>query len=186
MQRSFKVNPGGRLTGRIRVPGDKSISHRSIMLGAIADGITEVSGFLEGADAISTMNVFRALGVQIEGPNSGGVRVTGVGRDGLRGVDFPLDCGNAGTAMRLLMGLLCGQPFKSTLIGDESLSRRPMKRVAEPLGRMGARIETHGGAPPVVISPADRLSAIGYVMPMASAQVKSAILLAGLYAKGTT
>ncbi len=186
MQRSFYVRPGGRLTGRIRVPGDKSISHRSIMLGAIADGVTEVSGFLEGADALSTMNVFRALGVQIDGPSNGRVIVHGVGREGLRGVASPLDCGNAGTAMRLLMGLLAGQKFGSQLVGDDSLSRRPMKRVATPLTQMGARIHTRDGMPPILITAASHLQAISYAMPMASAQVKSAVILAGLYAEGVT
>jgi 3-phosphoshikimate 1-carboxyvinyltransferase len=186
MPNAFRVQPGGRLSGRLRVPGDKSISHRSIMLGALADGVTRVSGFLEGADAISTMNVFRALGVSIEGPDAGRVTVHGVGVDGLRASDRPLDCGNAGTAMRLLMGLLAGQRFASTLVGDESLSRRPMRRVAEPLARMGARIETSNGTPPVHIFPADDLHGIDYVMPVASAQVKSALLLAGLYARGET
>ena len=186
MPNAFRVLPGGRLTGRIRVPGDKSISHRSIMLGALADGKTRVTGFLEGADAISTMNVFRALGVRIDGPQDGSVTVHGVGIDGLKGADRPLDCGNAGTAMRLLMGLLAGQRFESTLVGDESLTRRPMRRVAEPLERMGARIETSDGRPPVRILPAQRLVGIDYQMPMASAQVKSAVLLAGLYAEGET
>lgn len=186
MANAFRVGPGGRLTGRIRVPGDKSISHRAIMLGALADGVTHVSGFLEGADAISTMNVFRALGVAIDGPEGGRVTVRGVGVDGLRGVDTPLDCGNAGTAMRLLMGLLAGQRFASTLIGDESLTKRPMRRVSEPLAAMGADIETSAGTPPVRIRPVEGLRAIDYAMPMASAQVKSAVLLAGLYARGTT
>lgn len=187
MSNAFRVLPGGRLTGSLRVPGDKSISHRAIMLGALADGTTRVSGFLEGADAISTMNVFRALGVRIEGPQGGRVTVHGVGIDGLRGSDRPLDCGNAGTAMRLLMGLLAGQRFESTLVGDESLTRRPMRRVAEPLARMGARIDTDDGRPPVRIHPpAGRLAGIRYEMPMASAQVKSAVLLAGLYADGET
>ena len=186
MPNAFRVRPGGRLTGRLRVPGDKSISHRSIMLGAIADGDTRVTGFLEGADAISTMNVFRALGVRIDGPQDGRVTVHGVGIDGLRGTDQPLDCGNAGTAMRLLMGLLAGQRFASTLVGDESLSKRPMRRVADPLARMGAQIETLDGRPPVRIRPAAQLEGIEYDMPMASAQVKSAVLLAGLYAKGET
>lgn len=156
------------------------------MLGAIADGTTEVTGFLEGADAISTMNVFRALGVRIDGPQRGRVTVHGVGRDGLRGVSHDLDCGNAGTAMRLLMGLLAGQTFVSRLVGDESLSRRPMKRVAAPLALMGADIETNHGTPPIVVRPGAGLRAIDYVMPVASAQVKSAILLAGLYAHGVT
>lgn len=186
MSNAFRVLPGGRLTGRLRVPGDKSISHRAIMFGAIADGQTRVTGFLEGADAISTMDVFRALGVRIDGPVDGQVTVHGVGIDGLRGSTAPLDCGNAGTAMRLLMGLLAGQRFESTLVGDESLSRRPMRRVAEPLARMGARIETTDGCPPVRIQPAQALAAIHYEMPMASAQVKSAVLLAGLYADGET
>lgn len=186
MASSFEVGAGGRLTGRIRVPGDKSISHRSIMLGAIADGTTRVTGFLEGADAISTMNVFRALGVRIDGPGDGCVTVHGVGRDGLRAPAGLLDCGNAGTAMRLLMGLLCGQRFESVLVGDASLSRRPMKRVADPLARMGARIETDEGRPPVRLLPAERLRGIDYVLPMASAQVKSAVMLAGLYAEGRT
>jgi len=186
MPNAFRVAPGGSLSGRLRVPGDKSISHRSVMLGAIADGVTRVTGFLEGADAISTMNVFRALGVRIDGPEQGRVTVHGVGLDGLRGAHAPLDCGNAGTAMRLLMGLLAGQRFGSTLVGDESLSRRPMRRVAEPLARMGARIETSDGTPPVRIHPVAHLTGIDYAMPVASAQVKSALLLAGLYARGET
>jgi 3-phosphoshikimate 1-carboxyvinyltransferase len=186
MPNAFRVLPGGRLTGSLRVPGDKSISHRSIMLGALADGETRVTGFLEGADAISTMNVFRSLGVRIDGPVDGRVTVHGVGVDGLKGSSGPLDCGNAGTAMRLLMGLLAAQPFESTLVGDESLTRRPMRRVAEPLARMGARIETDDGRPPVRIHPVEQLAGIDYRMPMASAQVKSAVLLAGLYAHGET
>lgn len=185
-RRSFSVSGGGRLTGRIRVPGDKSISHRAVMLGAIADGVTQVSGFLEGADAISTMNVFRALGVSISGPHAGVVTVNGVGLHGLRAARSALDCGNAGTAMRLLMGLLAGQRFESTLVGDESLSKRPMRRVAEPLERMGARIETRDGRPPVRILPSAGLHGIRYAMPVASAQLKSALLLAGLYARGET
>ncbi len=186
MRQSFRAAPGGRLSGSLRVPGDKSISHRSIMLGAIADGVTRVSGFLEGADALSTMNAFRALGVAIEGPADGRVVVHGVGLHGLRQAAGPLDCGNAGTAMRLMMGLLAGQRFESTLIGDESLSKRPMRRVADPLALMGARIETRDGRPPVRILPCERLTGIRYEMPMASAQVKSALLLAGLYAEGET
>lgn len=186
MSRSFRVAPGGRLVGRIRVPGDKSISHRAAMLGAIAEGTTQVTGFLTGADAISTMDVFRALGVDIEGPRDARVVVHGVGLHGLRAPNAPLDCGNAGTAMRLLMGLLAGQRFESTLVGDESLSKRPMRRVAEPLARMGARIETRDGLPPVRILPSEGLHAIRYELPMASAQLKSALLLAGLYAAGET
>ncbi len=186
MSRSFRVAPGGSLSGAVRVPGDKSISHRSVMLGAIAAGVTEITGFLEGADAISTMQVFRALGVRIDGPQGGRVTVHGVGLHGLRAPAGPLDCGNAGTAMRLLMGLLAGQRFASTLVGDESLSKRPMRRVAEPLAAMGARIETRDGCPPVRILPVEALQGIRYPLPMASAQVKSALLLAGLYARGET
>lgn len=183
---AYEVAPGGRLLGRLRVPGDKSISHRAIMLGAIADGITRVSGFLEGADALSTRNVFRAMGVRIDGPESGRVTVYGVGREGLRAPPGPLDCGNAGTAMRLLMGLLAGQPFASELVGDETLMRRPMRRVADPLRLMGARVETDGDCPPVRISPSPGLRGIEYRLPVASAQLKSALLLAGLYASGRT
>jgi 3-phosphoshikimate 1-carboxyvinyltransferase len=193
MPKQFYVQASGRLTGTIRVPGDKSISHRSVMLGSLSDGTTEVTGFLQGADAISTMNVFRQLGVEIEGPFDdehvkGRVRVKGVGIDGLKGSQKALDCGNAGTAMRLLMGLLAGQTFESTLIGDSSLSQRPMRRVSTPLGMMGANLQTKGnGTPPVRILPAHgRLQAIDYQLPMASAQVKSAILLAGLMAEGLT
>ena len=186
MSKAFVAHPAVRLQGRLRVPGDKSISHRAIMLGAIARGTTRVTGFLEGADAISTMNVFRALGVRIEGPQDGRVTVHGVGPAGLREPAAALDCGNAGTAMRLLMGLLSAQRFGCTLVGDESLSRRPMRRVAEPLERMGARIATRDGRPPVQLEPSGGLRGIRYEMPVASAQVKSALLLAGLHAQGTT
>ena len=187
MNRHFEVQAGSSLRGRLRVPGDKSISHRSIMLGSIAEGTTHVSGFLEGADALSTMNVFRALGVRIEGPDAGRVVIHGVGQHGLKPPTAPLDCGNAGTAMRLLIGLLSGQRFACTLIGDESLSKRPMRRVADPLGRMGARIHTQEGRPPVRIEPAEgALHGIDYAMPMASAQVKSSLLLAALNAQGET
>lgn len=183
----FIARPASVLRGSIRVPGDKSISHRSIMLGAIADGTTRIEGFLEGADAISTMNVFRALGVAIEGPLDGRVSVTGVGLHGLKQASSDLDCGNSGTSMRLLCGLLAGQAFDSCLIGDESLSRRPMKRVTDPLAAMGASIGSLEGRPPLRISGSDKpLKAIDYVMPIASAQVKSSLMLAGLYAEGTT
>jgi len=182
--RAWAAPQGLRAT--LRVPGDKSISHRAVMLGAIARGTTEVSGFLEGADALSTMHAFRALGVSIEGPNQGHLRIAGVGLHGLQAACAPLDCGNAGTAMRLMMGLLAGQRFSSTLVGDASLSRRPMRRVAEPLGRMGAQVETHDGRPPIRISPGPGLHGIDFALPVASAQVKSAVLLAGLYAQGIT
>jgi 3-phosphoshikimate 1-carboxyvinyltransferase len=186
MSQTFTASPGGAVRGAIRVPGDKSISHRSIMLGSIARGETRVSGFLEGADAISTMNVFRALGVRIDGPRDGRVTVEGVGRHGLRAPAADLDCGNSGTSMRLLCGLLAGQRFGARLVGDASLSRRPMKRVTDPLGLMGARIDTVDGRPPLLIHPVSALRGIAFDMPVASAQVKSALILAGLYADGET
>lgn len=181
----FFVEPGGRLSGRLRVPGDKSISHRSIMLGAIAEGVTSVSGFLEGDDALATMNCFRAMGVRIDGPDAGRVTVHGVGLRGLRAPRAVLNCGNSGTSMRLLTGLLAGQGFAAELDGDASLRKRPMKRVAAPLAAMGARIETGlDGRPPLRILPSGGLHGVDYAMPVASAQVKSALLLAGLYAEG--
>jgi 3-phosphoshikimate 1-carboxyvinyltransferase len=183
----YLVEPGGRLNGRLRVPGDKSISHRSIMLGAIAEGTTEISGFLEGEDALATMNCFRAMGVRIDGPQGGRVTVHGVGMRGLRAPETVLDCGNSGTSMRLLAGLMAGQGFDVRLDGDASLRKRPMKRVAVPLALMGARIDTADqGRPPLTVRPVDRLSGIDYTMSVASAQVKSALLLAGLYAEGET
>jgi 3-phosphoshikimate 1-carboxyvinyltransferase len=183
----FLVRPGGALRGRVRVPGDKSISHRSIMLGALADGITAVSGFLEGEDSLATLRAFRQMGVPIDGPADGRVTIHGVGLQGLKAPSGPLDLGNSGTSMRLMAGLLAGQGFACTLIGDASLSRRPMRRVTEPLALMGARIETTGaGTPPLRIHPVAALTGIDYDMPMASAQVKSSLLLAGLYARGET
>ena len=183
----FVVQPGGALTGRVRVPGDKSISHRSIMLGALAEGVTRVSGFLEGADSLATLRAFRAMGVEIEGPEQGRVTIHGVGMHGLRRPDAPLDLGNSGTSMRLLTGLLAGQGMAVTLTGDDSLSSRPMRRVTDPLARMGARIDTTGaGTAPLRIHPVERLHGIDYELPVASAQVKSALLLAGLYAEGET
>ncbi|MFN7835016.1 MAG: 3-phosphoshikimate 1-carboxyvinyltransferase [Burkholderiaceae bacterium] len=190
----YRINPGALQTAAVRVPGDKSISHRAIMLGSIADGVTDVRGFLEGEDALSTMNAFRALGVRIEGPVAGRVRVQGVGLHGLRlppGANatdvLTLDCGNSGTSMRLMAGLLAGQGRPIRLTGDASLARRPMKRIIEPLGSMGAQIDAVGdGLPPLVVRPVERLQAIDYRLPMASAQVKSSILLAGLYADGLT
>ncbi len=187
MSVTYHIEPGVMIKGRLRVPGDKSISHRSIMLASIAEGVTRISGFLEGEDAIATLNAFRALGVWVEGPEGGNVTVHGVGLRGLRRPGAALDCGNAGTAMRLLAGLLAGQSFDCELTGDESLRARPMKRIADPLNRMGALIETaEGGRPPLRVHGGRRLAGIDYAMPMASAQVKSALLLAGLYAEGKT
>jgi len=183
----FQVKPGGALRGCIRVPGDKSISHRAVMLGAVADGTTEVAGFLEGEDSLATLAAFRALGVPIEGPEVGRVRITGIGLRGLRAPRSDLELGNSGTSMRLLAGLLAGQRFATTLVGDPSLSKRPMRRVTEPLGRMGARIKTTGtGTAPLRIAPVAALRPISYALPVASAQVKSCLLLAGLYAEGET
>lgn len=178
---------GAPLRGRLRVPGDKSISHRAVMFAAIAEGTSRITGFLEGEDTRATANVFAQLGARIEAPAASVRVVHGVGLDGLRAPAGPLDCGNAGTGMRLLAGLLAGQPFDSVLVGDASLSRRPMRRVTEPLSRMGARIDTaDGGLPPLRIHGGSRLSGIDYASPVASAQVKSAVLLAGLYADGHT
>ena len=183
----YLAQPGGSLSGRIRVPGDKSISHRSIMLGSLAEGTTEVEGFLEGEDALATLQAFRDMGVVIEGPQHGRVTIHGVGLHGLQAPPGPLYLGNSGTSMRLLSGLLAAQAFDTTLTGDASLSKRPMNRVAKPLREMGAVIETAAeGRPPLVIRGGQRLTGMSYEMPMASAQVKSSLLLAGLYAAGET
>ncbi len=183
----FLAQPGGSLSGRIRVPGDKSISHRSIMLGSLAEGTTEVEGFLEGEDALATIQAFRDMGVVIEGPHHGRVTVHGVGLHGLKAPAGPLYMGNSGTSMRLLSGLLAAQPFDTELTGDPSLSKRPMNRVAKPLREMGAQIETGPeGRPPLRIKGGQKLTGMHYEMPMASAQVKSCLLLAGLYAAGET
>jgi len=184
---SFIVQPGGYLRGEARVPGDKSISHRSIMLGSLAEGVTHVSGFLEGEDALATLRTFQAMGVQIEGPVDGKVTIHGVGLNGLQAPKDPLYLGNSGTSMRLLCGLLAGQSFDTVLTGDESLSGRPMKRVIDPLEKMGAVIESADqGRAPLTIRGKAKLKGIHYDMPIASAQVKSCLLLAGLYADGTT
>jgi 3-phosphoshikimate 1-carboxyvinyltransferase len=182
----YRVAPGGQLTGEVVVPGDKSISHRAMLLGGIADGTTSVDGFLESEDCLATLNAMRAMGVAIERPAPQRVVVHGVGLRGLRAPASALDMGNAGTAMRLSMGLLAGQAFDSTLIGDPSLSRRPMERAAGPLRQMGAKIDTTDGRPPVRIHGGQRLHGIDWDLQVASAQVKSAILLAGLYADGET
>lgn len=178
---------GYPLRGRIRVPGDKSVSHRAIMLAAIADGISRIDGFLEGEDTRATARIFSQLGVRIEAPADGQRIVHGVGMDGLQASTRVLDCGNSGTAMRLLSGLLASQPFASVMVGDESLSRRPMRRVTDPLRSMGALIQADAdGTPPLRIDAATSLKGIDYASPVASAQVKSAILLAGLRAAGST
>lgn len=178
--------PGQPLHGNVRVPGDKSVSHRALMLAAIADGESRISGFLEGEDTRATAAVLARLGVRIETPSAGERVVHGVGLHGLRGSSQSLDCGNAGTGMRLLTGLLAGQAFDSTLIGDASLSKRPMRRVTDPLALMGARIDTRDGLPPLRVHGGQPLHGIRYELPVASAQVKSALLLAGLYGTGET
>jgi 3-phosphoshikimate 1-carboxyvinyltransferase len=183
---SLEAFPGGKLSGEFRVPGDKSISHRSVIFGALADGVTEIEGFLEGEDALNTVAAFREMGVTIVGPENGKMTIYGVGMQGLKAPRKPLYMGNSGTAMRLLAGLLAAQDFASELTGDESLSRRPMNRVADPLRQMGADIQTaEGGRPPLQIK-GKPLSGIDYDMQIASAQVKSCLLLAGMYAKGRT
>jgi 3-phosphoshikimate 1-carboxyvinyltransferase len=183
---AWRAAAGARLAGELRVPGDKSISHRSLLLGALAHGVTEVSGFLQSEDCLATLKALRLLGVRIDELGNGCLRVHGSAGTGLRAAGVPLDMGNAGTAMRLFMGVLAGQAFNSELVGDSSLMKRPMERVAQPLRQMGARIDTVDGRPPVRIHGGNRLRGIHYTMPMASAQVKSAILLAGLSAEGTT
>ena len=179
--------PSGPVRGELRVPGDKSISHRAVMFASLADGVSRITGFLEGEDTRATARAFVEMGVRIEAPGASERIVHGVGLQGLRAPRAPVDCGNAGTGMRLLAGLLAGQQFDSTLIGDESLSRRPMRRVIEPLAQMGASIAAQpGGLPPLHIAGSRGLHGIDYTLPVASAQVKSAILLAGLYANSET
>ena len=184
---SYTVAPGGQLHGRLRVPGDKSISHRAVMLASLADGVSEITGFLSGEDCLCTMKAFQQMGVRIERLGDTHLRVHGVGLRGLKAPASALDMGNSGTAMRLMCGLLAGQPFASTLIGDASLSRRPMKRVINPLATMGARIESQDGRAPLQVQAVQGgLKGVRYDSPVASAQVKSCLLLAGLYAQGRT
>ncbi|KXU97361.1 3-phosphoshikimate 1-carboxyvinyltransferase [Stenotrophomonas sp. DDT-1] len=178
---------GQPLQGSLTIPGDKSVSHRSVMFAALADGTSHIEGFLEGEDTRATARIFSQLGVRIETPSPSQRVVHGVGIDGLKAPDAPLDCGNAGTGMRLLAGLLAGQSFDCTLIGDESLSGRPMRRVTGPLSQMGARIDTQDdGTPPLHVHGGQTLHGMDFASPVASAQVKSAVLLAGLYAQGET
>lgn len=187
MSVDWLAGPGSPLRGSVQVPGDKSISHRAVMLAAIAEGTSRITGFLEGEDTRATAAIIARLGVRVETPGPGERVVTGVGLHGLSASAEPLDCGNAGTAMRLFAGLLAGQRFGSALIGDASLSRRPMGRVLRPLTAMGATIDAAAGAlPPLRIRVKNALQSIDYTQEVASAQVKSAILLAGLYATGET
>ncbi|MGI9249263.1 MAG: 3-phosphoshikimate 1-carboxyvinyltransferase, partial [Woeseiaceae bacterium] len=173
----FKVSPSRVEHAKVTVPGDKSVSHRALMLGSIADGRTDVRGFLAGEDCLQTLAAMRAMGVSIEQPGATELTIEGVGLHGLRPAPGPLDLGNSGTAMRLMAGLLAAQRFDSTLIGDESLTSRPMERVITPLARMGAAIDSDcDGSPPLQIAGGVRLHGIDYEMPVASAQVKSAVL----------
>lgn len=186
MSITWTVSPCRALSGTVRVPGDKSISHRAIMLGALAEGTTEVSGFLEGEDCLATMRAFQAMGVPITHHGEGRVSIQGRGLHGLRAPAQALDVGNSGTSMRLMAGVLAGQNFDSTLIGDSSLVKRPMRRVTEPLTQMGAKISaSEQGTAPLHIH-GSPLRAIDFQMTVASAQLKSCLLLAGLYAEGTT
>jgi 3-phosphoshikimate 1-carboxyvinyltransferase len=184
--RNFEARPVAGVVGAATVPGDKSISHRALMLSGIAQGRSEISGFLASEDCLASLAAMRALGVHIEQPGPTDVVIHGVGLHGLKGARHALDMGNAGTAMRLFTGLLSAQSFGSTLIGDSSLMKRPMERVAKPLREMGAEVRTHNGTPPVDIGGGRTLRGIDYRMPVASAQVKSAILLAALYADDAT
>ena len=181
----FIASPASTLSGELKVPGDKSISHRSIMLGSLSHGITKVSGFLEGEDALSTLKAFQAMGVKIEREGDN-VTIHGVGINGLKKPEGPLDLGNSGTSIRLMSGILAAQAFDCELIGDESLSKRPMGRVINPLKDMGAVIDSSDGKPPLKITGGQQLTGIHYDLPVASAQVKSCVLLAGLYAQGDT
>lgn len=184
---NFHVQPSSALQGTLRVPGDKSISHRALMFGAVAQGVTTIHGFLRSADCLATLQAFRDLGVVIEEVAEETLRVHGVGLHGLRAPQQALDVGNSGTAMRLMSGLLAGQAFDSVLTGDASLQHRPMRRVTAPLTQMGASIaSTADGCAPLQIRGGQTLHGIDYQLPVASAQVKSALLLAGLYAPGVT
>lgn len=180
------VRPGAGVGGEVSVPGDKSISHRALMLGAVANGDTEIHGFLRGEDCLATLGALSSLGAKIESVAGQPAVVHGAGPGGLRPAAGPLDLGNAGTGLRLLTGLLAGQAFDSVLVGDNSLMQRPMERVAQPLRRMGAAIDTSDGCPPVRIRGGRDLRGMRHELEVPSAQVKSAILLAGLYAQGPT
>ncbi len=183
----YSVDQGGSLTGNIEVPGDKSMSHRSVMFGSMATGVTEVSGFLEGEDALHTLAAFENMGVSIERTGPGKLVIHGKGVNALHAPDAPIYHGNAGTGMRLMAGVLAGLRIQTTLTGDASLSSRPMARIVDPLKLMGAQVSTSdSGTPPITLHGGEPLNAIEYTTPMASAQVKSCILLAGLHAQGRT
>ncbi len=183
----YLVRNGGQLSGTLKIPGDKSISHRAVMLGSLAEGVTEVSNFLDGEDCLATARAFEQMGAKIQRQGTN-LHIKGVGLHGLQAPGGPLDCGNSGTSMRLLSGILAAQPFDSTLTGDDSLRKRPMQRVMTPLADMGALVESLGGdgRAPLKIHGGRKLNGIRYSLPIASAQVKSCVLLAGLYAAGET
>ena len=181
----MRIEPVSALDGHVAVPGDKSISHRAVLIGALCDGETRVTGFGRSADTEATIEAMRALGAEVLDDDVDALTVRGVGLRGLRAPGAPIDCGNAGTLMRLISGLLAGHDGRTELVGDASLSSRPMERIAEPLRRMGATVETTEGHAPLVVEGAS-LRAIDYELPVASAQVKSAILLAGVQADGAT
>ncbi len=182
----FRVRLGGAISGRLIVPGDKSISHRALMLGAIADGETKIHGFLQGEDTLATARAFQQMGVKIDNDGSL-VRIKGVGLKGLRESNIPIDLGNSGTSVRLMTGLLAGQTFNTKLVGDASLMTRPMRRIINPLRAMNAELEcSDKGTLPIKISGGHHLKGIEYELPVASAQLKSCLLLAGLYAEGNT
>lgn len=186
MNMNYVVKPASGLKGQLRVPGDKSMSHRSIIFAALASGRSHIKGFLQGEDTLATKAIFQKMGVKID-QSSDELTIDGVGLSGLTAPENHLDCGNSGTGMRLLAGLLSGQKFESTLVGDHSLMSRPMARIGKPLMQMGANIALGDeGRPPIHIKPVECLKAIEYALPVASAQVKSAILLAGMYAEGKT
>ena len=180
----YLVSPSVLNNDTITVPGDKSITHRALILASIADGESEINGYLNSDDCLSTLRALKKLGVRIEKINSTKIIVNGVGLDGLTSPEMDLDLGNSGTSMRLLAGLLSGQSFDTTLVGDNSLSSRPMKRIIYPLSLMGANIQSNRGFPPLTIKAVRHLEAINYEIPIASAQVKSAILFSALYTKG--
>ena len=181
----LKLSKSKNLKGQVTIPGDKSISHRSIILSSLAEGTSEISGFLKGEDCLATLNSFKKMGVKIEEEDEK-ISVHGVGLHGLKKPTENLYLGNSGTSMRLLAGLLSGQKFSTILTGDSSLSSRPMKRILEPLKEMGASITASTNTAPLSIKPSNKLNGISYELPIASAQVKSCILLAGLYADSNT
>src|SRR5258706_16264079 len=182
---NMRISPASSIRGNISLPGDKSISHRAALIASISVGATRIDNFASSADCESTLACLRHLGVEIRREGEA-VVVVGVGKTGLKPPDGPLDCGNSGTTMRLIAGILAGQSFDCVLTGDDSLRKRPMNRIIEPLARMGAVIESTDGKAPLAVSGANPLKGIEYQTPVASAQIKSCVLLAGLNSNGAT